>query len=158
MSLRAPRSLVPVVAVLVLAAAALCLIAVGIYYCVKPMFLDTSRENVCVGAGRTTCYVDEPGVVVASANDVLTVRHPFGTETTLTPSVGWEGEPRPGAGVVLQHWEGAAEIAYVYDERTGRRHGTRDAPDRAEGVGGMFILLLVGAGICAKTYAWLRGY
>lgn len=158
MSLHAPRSLVPAVAVLVLAAAALCLIAVGIAYCIKPMFLDTSRENVCVGAHRTTCYVDEPGVVVASANDVLTVRSASGTETTLTPGVDWDDEPRPGTRVVLQHWEGAAEIAYVYDERTGGRYGTGDAPDRIERVGGMIMLLIIGAAISAKTHEWLRGY
>lgn len=158
MSLRAPRSLVPVVAVLVVAAAALCVVAAGIAYCVKPMFLDTSRENVCAVGDRTACYVDEPGVVVASENDQLTVQRAFGTETTLTPSVSWDDEPRPGTGVILQYWEGADEIAYVHEVVSGRRHGTRDAPDRGEGVGGLFFLLIVGAWICTKTFEWLRGY
>ena len=159
MSLQAPRSLVPVVLVLLLELVAFCLMAVALFFCVKPMWMDTSRENVCVGADRTECYVEEPGFVAESGDDAITVAHGFpGVETTVVASRTWDDEPRDRARVVLQYWEGAEEVAYVYEPPAGPRHGTSDAPDRGSGVGGIVLLLIVGGIVSTATFSWLRGY
>lgn len=153
-----PRSLVPVVLVLLLVAGALALIGSGLAYCVDSFFLDASRTNVCASESRHECFVTEDALVQRASATALVLRHgdAYSQTTTVEPTSSWDEYPAVGTRVTLERWEGE-EIAYV-DDSFGRRHATNEAPMRGESVGLLVFLLLIGTTISVKTFEWLRGY
>ena len=118
----APRTLKPVVAILVVVAAILMLLAAGIVHAAEELLDNVGHANVCAPGERGECWVVESAVVERSGLEELVVRSAEGGSGAIRVEAmsEWELPPPAGAPVSLERW-GGGDVGYVHDPASGRR-------------------------------------